>query len=146
MLYVASFCFLIWTFNFSKHLRELGSGEKRCLECTSHANHFIFSYLPHGVCCLKFLLALPLFIFVSKFFLHVYLITESMQVVANILSKGTKLREYTKGVENNIRQVELDSIQVWRLRLLLFSLIVWFLHCINQYLLVLKLLQCYRII
>ncbi|KAL5845621.1 hypothetical protein ACOSQ3_009145 [Xanthoceras sorbifolium] len=32
-------------------------------------------------------------------------------VVANILSKGTKLREYTKGVENNIRQVELDSIQ-----------------------------------
>ncbi|RVX02753.1 Vacuolar protein sorting-associated protein 52 A [Vitis vinifera] len=34
-----------------------------------------------------------------------------MQVVANILSKGTKLREYTKGVENNLRQVELDSIQ-----------------------------------
>nr|GMN68898.1 hypothetical protein TIFTF001_037949 [Ficus carica]GMN68904.1 hypothetical protein TIFTF001_037955 [Ficus carica] len=33
------------------------------------------------------------------------------QVVANILSKGTKLREYTKGVENNIRKVELDSIQ-----------------------------------
>ncbi|PON34867.1 Vps [Parasponia andersonii] len=33
------------------------------------------------------------------------------EVVANILSKGTKLREYTKGVENNIRQVELDSIQ-----------------------------------
>ncbi|XP_024023489.1 vacuolar protein sorting-associated protein 52 A [Morus notabilis] len=33
------------------------------------------------------------------------------QVVANILSKGTKLREYAKGVENNIRQVELDSIQ-----------------------------------
>ncbi|KAL6351254.1 hypothetical protein AAG906_031840 [Vitis piasezkii] len=32
-------------------------------------------------------------------------------VVANILSKGTKLREYTKGVENNLRQVELDSIQ-----------------------------------
>ncbi|KAF8404019.1 hypothetical protein HHK36_008895 [Tetracentron sinense] len=32
-------------------------------------------------------------------------------VVANILSKGTKLREYTKGVENNVRQVELDSIQ-----------------------------------
>ncbi|KAG6518989.1 hypothetical protein ZIOFF_022476 [Zingiber officinale] len=31
--------------------------------------------------------------------------------VANILSKGTKLREYTKGVENNVRQVELDSIQ-----------------------------------
>lgn len=32
-------------------------------------------------------------------------------VVANILSKGTKLREYAKGVENNLRQVELDSIQ-----------------------------------
>lgn len=32
-------------------------------------------------------------------------------VVANILSKGTKLRDYTKGVENNLRQVELDSIQ-----------------------------------
>ncbi|KAG0492837.1 hypothetical protein HPP92_006235 [Vanilla planifolia] len=31
--------------------------------------------------------------------------------VANILSKGTKLREHTKGVENNVRQVELDSIQ-----------------------------------
>lgn len=35
-----------------------------------------------------------------------------LQVVTNILSKGTKLREYTKGVENNLRQVELDSIQV----------------------------------
>ncbi|OMO81588.1 Vps52/Sac2 [Corchorus olitorius] len=33
-------------------------------------------------------------------------------VVASILSKGLKLREYTKGVENNLRQVELDSIQV----------------------------------
>lgn len=32
-------------------------------------------------------------------------------VVANILAKGTKLREYAKGVENNVRQVELDSIQ-----------------------------------
>ncbi|XP_050238842.1 vacuolar protein sorting-associated protein 52 A [Mercurialis annua] len=32
-------------------------------------------------------------------------------VVANILSKGTALRDYTKGVENNLRQVELDSIQ-----------------------------------
>uniref|UniRef100_A0A9I9CTG4 Vacuolar protein sorting-associated protein 52 A n=1 Tax=Cucumis melo TaxID=3656 RepID=A0A9I9CTG4_CUCME len=32
-------------------------------------------------------------------------------VVTNILSKGVKLREYTKGVENNLRQVELDSIQ-----------------------------------
>lgn len=31
--------------------------------------------------------------------------------VANILAKGTKLREYAKGVENNVRQVELDSIQ-----------------------------------
>ncbi|KAJ4791845.1 hypothetical protein LUZ62_043091 [Rhynchospora pubera] len=31
--------------------------------------------------------------------------------IANILAKGTKLREYTKGVENNLRQVELDSIQ-----------------------------------
>ncbi|KAJ0966860.1 hypothetical protein J5N97_023777 [Dioscorea zingiberensis] len=31
--------------------------------------------------------------------------------VSNILAKGTKLREYTKGVENNVRQVELDSIQ-----------------------------------
>lgn len=31
--------------------------------------------------------------------------------VANILAKGTKLREHTKGVENNVRQVELDSIQ-----------------------------------
>ncbi|KAK0575818.1 hypothetical protein LWI29_007601 [Acer saccharum] len=36
---------------------------------------------------------------------------KNYDVVANILSKGTKLREYTKGVENNIRQVELDSIQ-----------------------------------
>ncbi|XP_071703715.1 vacuolar protein sorting-associated protein 52 A-like [Rutidosis leptorrhynchoides] len=33
------------------------------------------------------------------------------EIVANILSKGVKLREYTKGVENNLRQVELDSIQ-----------------------------------
>lgn len=32
-------------------------------------------------------------------------------VVSNILSKGTTLREYAKGVENNLRQVELDSIQ-----------------------------------
>ncbi|GKV00398.1 hypothetical protein SLEP1_g13091 [Rubroshorea leprosula] len=32
-------------------------------------------------------------------------------VVVNILSKGTKLREHTKGVESNLRQVELDSIQ-----------------------------------
>ncbi|AQL06058.1 vacuolar protein sorting-associated protein 52 A isoform X2 [Zea mays] len=33
------------------------------------------------------------------------------QEVANILASGIKLREYTKGVENNIRQIELDSIQ-----------------------------------
>ncbi|KAL8137226.1 hypothetical protein V2J09_003227 [Rumex salicifolius] len=32
-------------------------------------------------------------------------------VVANILSKGVKLRDYTKGVENNLREVELESIQ-----------------------------------
>ncbi|KAH7515282.1 hypothetical protein FEM48_Zijuj10G0010300 [Ziziphus jujuba var. spinosa] len=32
-------------------------------------------------------------------------------VVANILSKGTKLREYTKGVENNIWQVGQDLIR-----------------------------------
>ncbi|KAI3778350.1 hypothetical protein L2E82_07586 [Cichorium intybus] len=32
------------------------------------------------------------------------------EVVANILSKGVKLREYTKGAENNLRQCELDSI------------------------------------
>ncbi|KAF5930277.1 hypothetical protein HYC85_031150 [Camellia sinensis] len=37
--------------------------------------------------------------------------TNSQSVVANILSKGTKLREYTKGVENNLWQVELESIQ-----------------------------------
>ena len=34
------------------------------------------------------------------------------QEVANILANGIKLREYTKGVENNILRVELDSIQV----------------------------------
>ncbi|KAL7106493.1 hypothetical protein ACP275_07G117000 [Erythranthe tilingii] len=32
-------------------------------------------------------------------------------VVATILSKGTKLRDYTKDVENNLRQIELDSIE-----------------------------------
>lgn len=32
--------------------------------------------------------------------------------MANILAKGTKVREYAKSVENNVRQVELDSIQV----------------------------------
>ncbi|XP_030940081.1 vacuolar protein sorting-associated protein 52 A-like [Quercus lobata] len=32
-------------------------------------------------------------------------------VVANVLFEGTKLREYRKGVENNLRKVELDSIQ-----------------------------------
>ncbi|CAM0873594.1 unnamed protein product [Alopecurus aequalis] len=31
--------------------------------------------------------------------------------VANILANGNKMRDYTKGVENSIRQVELDSIQ-----------------------------------
>ncbi|KAK8923468.1 hypothetical protein KSP39_PZI019150 [Platanthera zijinensis] len=31
--------------------------------------------------------------------------------ISNILSRGTKLREYAKGVENNVRQVELDAIQ-----------------------------------
>lgn len=35
-----------------------------------------------------------------------------MQVVANILSKGIKLRDYTKTVEKNLREGELDSIQV----------------------------------
>ncbi|KAJ0048862.1 hypothetical protein Pint_14970 [Pistacia integerrima] len=36
---------------------------------------------------------------------------KNYDVVENILSKGTTLREYTKGVENDLRQVELDSIQ-----------------------------------
>ncbi|KAF3452337.1 hypothetical protein FNV43_RR02770 [Rhamnella rubrinervis] len=36
---------------------------------------------------------------------------ETDDVVANILSEGTKLREYTKGVEKNLQQVELDAIQ-----------------------------------
>ncbi|XP_030970543.1 vacuolar protein sorting-associated protein 52 A-like [Quercus lobata] len=36
---------------------------------------------------------------------------ECFHVVANILFEGTKLRAYTKGVENNLRKVELDSIQ-----------------------------------
>jgi hypothetical protein len=35
-----------------------------------------------------------------------------VQEVANILANGIKMRDYTKGVENSIRQVELDSIQV----------------------------------
>lgn len=35
----------------------------------------------------------------------------SDEVVANILAKGTELREHTKGVEENLRQVELESIQ-----------------------------------
>ncbi|KAG5098035.1 hypothetical protein JHK82_047889 [Glycine max] len=34
------------------------------------------------------------------------------KVVSNILSKGTKLRDYKKGVENDLRKVELDSIQI----------------------------------
>eukprot|EP00252_Welwitschia_mirabilis_P021348 TRINITY_DN5467_c0_g1_i1.p1 TRINITY_DN5467_c0_g1~~TRINITY_DN5467_c0_g1_i1.p1 ORF type:complete len:789 (+),score=162.25 TRINITY_DN5467_c0_g1_i1:86-2452(+) len=33
------------------------------------------------------------------------------EVVAKILEKGTELREYAKGVEENLRQVELESIQ-----------------------------------
>ncbi|KAJ0087277.1 hypothetical protein Patl1_06932 [Pistacia atlantica] len=36
---------------------------------------------------------------------------KNYDVVENILSKGTTLREYTKGVENDLRQVEIDSIQ-----------------------------------
>ncbi|KAF5749309.1 vacuolar protein sorting-associated protein 52 A [Tripterygium wilfordii] len=36
---------------------------------------------------------------------------KSDDVVTNILLKGTTLRDHTKGVENNLRQVELDSIQ-----------------------------------
>ncbi|OMO61039.1 Vps52/Sac2 [Corchorus olitorius] len=45
--------------------------------------------------------------------LRLYIIpaTSENMVVANILSKGIKLREHTKGVENKLRQVELDSIQ-----------------------------------
>lgn len=38
-----------------------------------------------------------------------------LKVVATILSKGTKLRDYTKDVENNLRKVELDSIEVCEL-------------------------------
>ncbi|KAK4483916.1 hypothetical protein RD792_011125 [Penstemon davidsonii] len=36
---------------------------------------------------------------------------KSDDVVAMILSKGTKLRDYTKDVENNLSQIELDSIE-----------------------------------
>ncbi|XP_073290161.1 vacuolar protein sorting-associated protein 52 A-like isoform X2 [Primulina huaijiensis] len=36
---------------------------------------------------------------------------KSDDVVAMILSKGTKLRVYTRDVENNLRQTELDSIE-----------------------------------
>ncbi|XP_010525604.1 PREDICTED: vacuolar protein sorting-associated protein 52 A isoform X1 [Tarenaya hassleriana] len=36
---------------------------------------------------------------------------ESDEVVSNILCSGAKLRDYAKGVENNLRKVELDSIQ-----------------------------------
>jgi hypothetical protein len=43
------------------------------------------------------------------------------QEVANILANGVKLREYTKGVENNIRQIELDSIQVSALADVIYS-------------------------
>ncbi|XP_010525606.1 PREDICTED: vacuolar protein sorting-associated protein 52 A isoform X2 [Tarenaya hassleriana] len=37
---------------------------------------------------------------------------ESDEVVSNILCSGAKLRDYAKGVENNLRKVELDSIQI----------------------------------
>jgi len=43
---------------------------------------------------------------------HCFFHSSHTQEVANILANGIKLREYTKGVENNIRQIELDSIQV----------------------------------
>jgi hypothetical protein len=46
-----------------------------------------------------------------------------IQEVANILASGIKLREYTKGVENNIRQIELDSIQVIALGIAISSLL-----------------------
>lgn len=36
----------------------------------------------------------------------------ALKVVAMILSKGSSLRDYTKDVENNLRQVELESIEV----------------------------------
>lgn len=35
-----------------------------------------------------------------------------LQEVSDILAKVSKLWEHTKGVENNVRQVELDSMQV----------------------------------
>ncbi|KAJ0024207.1 hypothetical protein Pint_06921 [Pistacia integerrima] len=36
---------------------------------------------------------------------------KNYDVVENILFKGTTLRQYTKGVENDLRQIEFDSIQ-----------------------------------
>lgn len=57
-----------------------------------------------------FLSVWPIFLLLGESIDHSSLV--DFQEVANILSKGTKLREYTKGVENNVRQVELDSIQV----------------------------------
>nr|GMD19457.1 vacuolar protein sorting-associated protein 52 A isoform X1 [Ipomoea batatas] len=54
---------------------------------------------------------------------------KSDDVVANILSKGMKLREYTKGVENNLRQVELDSIQVCYISCALLPLTLFFFFC-----------------
>lgn len=56
----------------------------------------------------------------------------SAQVVANILSSGDKLREYAKGVENNLRKVELDSIQVTTLTCdTLWGLLFTLLSCIR---------------
>uniref|UniRef100_A0A7N2RA79 Vps52 coiled-coil domain-containing protein n=1 Tax=Quercus lobata TaxID=97700 RepID=A0A7N2RA79_QUELO len=45
-----------------------------------------------------------------EIYLHLPRLVED-KVVANILSEGTKLREYSEGVENNLRKVELDLIQ-----------------------------------
>ncbi|KAJ0082498.1 hypothetical protein Patl1_10747 [Pistacia atlantica] len=36
---------------------------------------------------------------------------KNYDVVENIFSKGTTLREYTKGIENDLQQVKVDSIQ-----------------------------------
>ncbi|XP_030970296.1 vacuolar protein sorting-associated protein 52 A-like [Quercus lobata] len=53
-----------------------------------------------------------LFVLVENILKRATLIVDHVAlVVANILFEGTKLREYTKGVENNLRKVELDSIQ-----------------------------------
>jgi hypothetical protein len=56
------------------------------------------------------------------------------QVVANILSSGDKLREYAKGVENNLRKVELDSIEVVILYLCyIVALVVFYFLCTSVY-------------